>query len=93
MDSTLLANDMRPGDITVSPILGTRGWYIYGEILHTPCGHSYSQLGIASTQAEAVETARELCRLDGVGLVWLFSPDGSCTQVPQCPDADGAPAS
>ncbi len=85
MDNTLPANDFRPGDITISPILGSDGWFIFGEIVQTTAGFDYSQLGVCSTQEEAVETARELCRLDGVGLIWLYGADGHCTQVPQFP--------
>src|SRR5262249_34021373 len=88
MDSS---NPMRPGDISICPILGTAGWYIYGEILATPAGPSYSQLGLSGNQGEAVELARKLCELDGVGLIWLFGADGRCTQVPQFPGADIPP--
>lgn len=77
-----LPRQMRVGDVTVSPILGTDGIYVYGEVVDQRVhGCRYIPLGFSDSEGQAVAAARELCRVDGQGRVWLFGRAGCGVEV------------
>jgi hypothetical protein len=78
-----LPRQIHPGDVTVSPILGTGGLYVYGEIVDRRVhGCRFIPLGFCEGEGQAVRVACELCRLDGQGRVWLFERAGRCVEIP-----------
>jgi hypothetical protein len=77
-----LPRQIQPGDVTVSPILGADGVYVYGEVVDRRVhGCRYIPLGFCEDESQAVRVARELCRLDGQGRVWLFGRAGRCVEI------------